>query len=84
MDVRFAGVDAARGLAIVGMLWAHTAADGTRQSLADGRSAVLFATLAGCSIGLLTGGARPRTGRGRRDIRRRCRYYLAYVSYYGR
>jgi uncharacterized membrane protein YeiB len=67
MDVRFAGVDAARGLAVVGMLWAHTADDGTRQSLADGRSAVLFATLAGCSIGLLTGGARPRTGRGRRD-----------------
>lgn len=44
----------------MGMLWAHTAADGTRQSFADGRSAVLFATLAGCSIGLITGGARPR------------------------
>lgn len=67
MGTRFAGVDAARGLAIVGMLWAHTAADGTRQALADGRSAVLFATLAGCSIGLLTGGARPGRGRDRRD-----------------
>lgn len=67
MSVRFAGVDAARGLAVLGMLWAHTADDGTRQSLADGRSAVLFATLAGCSIGLLTGGARPRAGSDRRD-----------------
>jgi uncharacterized membrane protein YeiB len=67
VGVRFAGVDAARGLAIVGMLWAHTAADGTRQSLADGRSSVLFATLAGCSIGLLTGGARPRQGSDRRN-----------------
>ncbi|GAA2751020.1 DUF418 domain-containing protein [Amnibacterium kyonggiense] len=65
MGVRFAGVDAARGLAILGMLWAHTAADGTRQSLADGRSAVLFATLAGVSIGLITGGDRPREGRDR-------------------
>jgi uncharacterized membrane protein YeiB len=65
--VRFAGVDAARGLAIVGMLWAHTADDGTRQALADGRSSVLFATLAGCSLGLLTGGAEPVTGRAGRD-----------------
>lgn len=67
MGTRFAGVDAARGLAIVGMLWAHTATDGTRQALADGRSAVLFATLAGCSIGLLTGGDRPGRGPDRRD-----------------
>lgn len=66
MGARFAGVDAARGLAIVGMLWAHTAADGTRQGLADGRSAVLFATLAGCSIGLITGGAQPKDGAERR------------------
>jgi len=67
MSVRFAGVDAARGFAILGMLWAHTADDATRQSLADGRSSVLFATLAGCSIGLITGGARPPHGRARRD-----------------
>jgi uncharacterized membrane protein YeiB len=67
--VRYAGVDAARGLAILGMLWAHTAADGTRQALADGRSSVLFATLAGCSLGLLTGGAeRVRGGVGRRAL----------------
>lgn len=66
MPQRFAGVDAARGLAIIGMLWAHVADDGTRQSLADGRSAVLFAVLAGCSIGLLTGGARPARGRSAR------------------
>jgi hypothetical protein len=66
VSARFAGVDAARGLAILGMLWAHTAADGTRDGLADGRSAVLFATLLGVSVGLLTGGARPVEGRGRR------------------
>ncbi|WP_375387627.1 DUF418 domain-containing protein [uncultured Amnibacterium sp.] len=65
MQARFAGVDAARGIAILGMLWAHTAADGTRDALADGRSSVLFATLAGCSLGLLTGGSSPRTGRAR-------------------
>jgi uncharacterized membrane protein YeiB len=67
VGVRFAGVDAARGLAILGMLWAHTAADGTRDALADGRSSVLFATLAGCSLGLLSGGSSPRTGRARGD-----------------
>lgn len=66
--MRFAGVDAARGLAILGMLWAHTADDGTRQGLADGRSSVLFAVLAGCSIGLLTGGAQPHRGRAARDV----------------
>lgn len=59
---RFAGVDAARGLAILGMLWAHVAPDETTESLADGRSSVLFAVLAGCSIGLMTGGPRPVTG----------------------
>jgi uncharacterized membrane protein YeiB len=66
MGVRFAGVDAARGIAILGMLWAHTAPDGTQDGLADGRSSVLFATLAGCSLGLLTGGSTPRTGSARR------------------
>ena len=41
------------------MLWAHFAPDGTRDGLADGRSSVLFATLAGVSLGLLTGGPNP-------------------------
>lgn len=67
---RLVGVDAARGLAIVGMIWAHTADDGTAESLADGRSSVLFAVLAGVSLGLLTGGPRPARGRARSDARR--------------
>jgi hypothetical protein len=70
MGVRFAGVDAARGLAILGMLWAHTAADGTQDAIPDGRSSVLFATVAGCSLGLLTGGSRPRTGSARSEALR--------------
>lgn len=53
------GVDVARAVAILGMLWAHFAPDGTRDGLADGRSSVLFATLAGVSLGLITGGAAP-------------------------
>ncbi len=56
---RLAGIDVARGVAILGMLWAHFAPDGTRDGLADGRSSVLFAVLAGVSLGLLTGGANP-------------------------
>lgn len=55
---RLTGIDVARGVAILGMLWAHFAPDGTRDGLADGRSSILFATLAGVSLGLLTGGAR--------------------------
>lgn len=62
MGTRFAGVDAARGLAIVGMLVAHVADDGSAESLADGRSSVLFATLAGLSLGLITGGPRRPSG----------------------
>lgn len=59
---RLLGVDAARGIAVLGMLWAHVADDGTRNGLADGRSSVLFATMAGVSLGLLSGGARPLSG----------------------
>lgn len=65
---RIAGVDLARGLAIVGMFAAHllVTADGwvwsepsTWLSIVDGRSSILFATLAGVSIGLMTGGRSP-------------------------
>ncbi|HCS60594.1 MAG TPA: acyltransferase [Microbacterium sp.] len=65
---RIAGVDLARGLAIVGMFAAHLlmTADGfiwsdpeTWTALVDGRSSILFATLAGVSIGLVTGGRTP-------------------------
>jgi uncharacterized membrane protein YeiB len=57
---RIDAVDIARGLAVLGMFAAHTL---TRQlehdTIVDGRSSILFATLAGVSIGLMTGGERP-------------------------
>lgn len=68
---RIAGVDLARGLAVVGMFAAHLllTADGfvwaepsTWTAVVDGRSSILFATLAGVSIGLVTGGRSPLTG----------------------
>ncbi len=58
-DSRIAGVDIARGLAVLGMFVAHVLPDGETENLADGRSSVLFATLAGVSLGLMTGGAEP-------------------------
>lgn len=69
---RIGGVDLARGLAVVGMIAAHllSTADrfvwtdpGTWTALVDGRSSILFATLAGVSIGLVTGGRTPLGGR---------------------
>jgi len=68
---RIAGIDLARGLAIVGMFAAHliVTADefswsdpGTWTALVDGRSSILFAMLAGVSIGIVTGGAAPLIG----------------------
>ncbi len=65
---RIAGVDLARGLAVLGMLAAHllVIADvwlwsdpATWVGIVDGRSSILFATLAGVSIGLVTGGESP-------------------------
>jgi uncharacterized membrane protein len=67
---RFAGIDLARGLAVVGMLAAHLLATddlvwsdpATWTGIVDGRSSILFATLAGVSIGLVTGGRTPVRG----------------------
>lgn len=60
---RLAGVDVARGLATLGMFVVHVGvgwslADGSNplQPIAAGRSAALFALLAGVSIALLSGG----------------------------
>ncbi len=60
---RIVGVDVTRGLAVLGMITAHVGAVGGWDdptavlSVADGRSAATFATLAGVSAGLLSGGA---------------------------
>lgn len=70
---RIDGIDLARGIAILGMLGAHTlderfAADllgwdpSTWLAVVHGRSSILFATLLGISIALLNGGAHPHRG----------------------
>lgn len=68
---RLHGLDLARGLAMLGMFVAHTAAAGpyaqgtwlgTVLGWSHGRSSILFALLAGVSLGILTGRTRPYTG----------------------
>jgi uncharacterized membrane protein YeiB len=62
---RIPGVDAARGIALLGMIATHlmllVSADGTEPTavglLFAGKSSALFATLAGVGLALLTGGA---------------------------
>lgn len=65
---RITGVDLARGLAVLGMFAAHLLSitdefelsePGTWIAVVEGRSSILFATLAGVSIGLMTGGRSP-------------------------
>ncbi|WP_426245566.1 heparan-alpha-glucosaminide N-acetyltransferase domain-containing protein [Nocardioides sp. LHG3406-4] len=67
---RIVGVDVARCLALLGMMATHIleplGGDGeltTIQSIASGRASGLFALLAGVSLALVTGGARPHQGR---------------------
>jgi uncharacterized membrane protein YeiB len=66
---RIAGLDLARGLAVLGMFGAHlgisgelTADPSTWAAVVNGRSSILFAILAGVSIALLSGRARPAEG----------------------
>ncbi len=80
---RVTGVDLARGLAVLGMFAAHlyampdldVADASTWGGVVSGRSSILFATLAGVSIGLVTGGRTPvdggalRRARGRLAVR---------------
>lgn len=74
---RVTGVDAARGLALIGMFVAHVVPDVTSVdwqqiiAITDERPRLLFALTAGIGLGLLTGATRPVTeGRGilRRQI----------------
>lgn len=67
---RLLGVDAARGVALIGMMSVHilpaVGADGdtsTAYLIASGRSAALFAVLAGVGLALASGGPTPRRGR---------------------
>jgi hypothetical protein len=67
---RLVGVDAARGVALLGMMSVHvlpsTTGDGgvsLAYLVASGRAAALFAVLAGVGLALATGGTHPPTGR---------------------
>lgn len=70
---RLVGIDLARGLAVLGMLAAHLLTidplvlddPATWLDVVNGRSSILFATLAGVSIALVTGGAQPLEGAAR-------------------
>ena len=77
---RIAGVVLARGLAVLGMFAAHLlwiddpfdwGDPTTWAAVVHGRSSILFATLAGVSIGLLTGGRTPVAGDALRTARLR-------------
>ncbi|WP_344594115.1 DUF418 domain-containing protein [Actinomadura vinacea] len=71
---RLLGLDLARGLAVLGMFAAHIGPDivdgdagGAVNQLTHGRSAALFALLAGVSVVIISGRRRPKSGReGRR------------------
>ena len=69
-SMRLLGVDAARGLALIGMMSVHILPrlddDGTASTaylIASGRSAALFAVLAGVGLALASGGPTPPRGR---------------------
>ncbi len=61
---RLLGVDAARGVAVLGMCLVHTrptAGPTWLVELAEGRAAALFAVLSGVSLALMSGGAQPQS-----------------------
>ena len=74
---RIVGIDVARGFAVLGMLAAHLlitqpfdwARPETWTGLVDGRSSILFATLAGVSLAILSGGRTPHERLGRARMR---------------
>ncbi|BDZ51760.1 hypothetical protein GCM10025867_40010 [Frondihabitans sucicola] len=77
---RLVGIDAARGLALLGMFTAHLTnvqqildwgEPGTWWVVAAGRSSVLFAVLAGVSLALVTGRDHPLRGPALTGARRR-------------
>lgn len=77
MRSRVRGLDAARGLALVGMVVAHldTRIDfdpgvaASWRHVGDGRAAVLFVVVAGFALALTTGGTRPHEGERMADDR---------------
>jgi len=75
--VRIDGVDAARGIALIGMFVAHVAPVASTVdaneliALADDRPRLLFALTAGIGLGLISGAVRPVTDRVERGVLRR-------------
>lgn len=88
---RLVGLDLARGLAVLGMFVAHTAAHSAVGSgnavldaalgLSNGRPSILFALLAGISLGILTG--RPTRYTGDDAVRARVRVLVRAVILLG-
>jgi uncharacterized membrane protein YeiB len=87
---RIAGLDVARGLAVLGMFGAHMRLGDelhpdprTWTALVDGRPSILFATLAGVSVALLSGRGRPPTGQDLVRVRVRIVVRAAWVFLFG-
>jgi uncharacterized membrane protein YeiB len=83
---RIAGLDVARGLAVLGMFAAHMRLGGDLHpdpsswaAVVDGRSSILFATLAGVSVALLSGRTSPPEGRELNRVRVRILVRAAWV-----
>lgn len=67
--IRFTGIDAARGIALIGMMAIHILPEVTDDfgptwswTLFAGKAAALFALLAGVTLALSSGGVRPKRG----------------------
>lgn len=90
-DGRIAGVDVARGLAVLGMFGAHVGVTrpwewgdpSTWLDVVNGRSSILFAVLAGVSIAIMTGRDQPVTGADLRAARIRILVRAAAVFVLG-
>ncbi len=86
---RLTGVDAARGLALIGMMAVHFVrlavdpAGPVVYAWAAGRSAALFAVLAGVGISLASGGVQPRHGAALWSARRAVAARAAVVTMVG-
>ncbi|MDP9430169.1 MAG: DUF1624 domain-containing protein [Actinomycetota bacterium] len=83
---RIGGLDVARGLAVLGMFGAHLGDTedlgwdpATWGAVVEGRSSILFATLAGVSMALLSGGRTPARGRELARARTRVLVRAAWV-----
>ena len=81
---RIVGIDTARGVAILGMFIAHAMPNPSNtELLVDGRSSILFATLAGISLGILSGQDAPAPGGARGRISRVVLIRALFVFFLG-